>query len=141
MVITAAMLLSFLPAFAISGDDFTDVPANSWFKPYVDFVVEKEYFNGMSATIFEPDGNMTRGMFATVLARVHKAEINNNVETVFSDVPSGAWFTGSIAWANANGIVNGTSDTTFEPDVAISRQDICTMIQRYLNYLHKTQGK
>ena len=54
--------------------------------------------NGTSATTFEPNGNMTRAMFATVISRVAGAEVDNSAVSEFTDVESGKWYTGAIEW-------------------------------------------
>ncbi len=50
--------------------DFEDVANDSWYFDAVDYVSEKELFNGTSDTAFSPDASMTRGMFVTVLGRM-----------------------------------------------------------------------
>ena len=49
---------------------FTDVKAADWHYDAVNFVTEKGYFNGTSATTFSPNASMTRGMFITVVGRM-----------------------------------------------------------------------
>ena len=36
-----------------------------------------------------------------------------------------------MVWANVNGIVNGTSDTTFSPDSRLTRQQLAAILYRY----------
>ena len=71
-LLTALALL--LCAFSVgvcaaTADNFTDVSASSWYYDSVSYVVDKGLYNGMSATSFEPNTAMTRGMFITVLGR------------------------------------------------------------------------
>ena len=49
----------------------------------------------------------------------------------FEDVPEGAWYAPYVNWALANGIVSGTSATTFSPDAKITRQDMAVMLYQY----------
>lgn len=53
---------------------FTDVSQSQWFAGAVNFVYSKDLFKGMTATTFEPDISMTRGMFITVLGRMAGVE-------------------------------------------------------------------
>ena len=79
LLMTLVLVTSLLPhAAAVSASRFTDVSEDSWYYEYVDFVTEKGYFAGTSATTFSPDLTMTRAMFVTVLARVDDAEIDNS---------------------------------------------------------------
>ena len=66
----AVCLMASCMIFAAASGTFTDVPADTWYTEAVDFVVEREYFNGISPTQFDPTGSMTRGMFVTVLGRM-----------------------------------------------------------------------
>lgn len=49
----------------------------------------------------------------------------------FEDVEANVWYTDAIAWAVENGITNGTSDTTFEPEKAVTREEVATFIYRF----------
>ena len=141
-----AVVLSFLMiattfSYAAGSDQFSDVQSGSWYVPYVDFVVDNGYMNGTSATTFEPNGNLTRAMFATILARYDGATVDNSKETAFSDVPVNQWYTGSIGWANEKSIVNGTGNGKFSPNNNITRQDLCVMVERYITYVETTTTK
>ena len=48
----------------------------------------------------------------------------------FTDVPENAWYYGSVAYAYNNGLFAGTSDTTFSPDTAMTRQMIWMVLAR-----------
>jgi hypothetical protein len=118
-----------------SHKQFTDVYFGAWYHANgaVDFAYNAELFSGTSATTFEPNTNMTRGMFVTVLGRLHGVSSNGQL-TRFSDVKKKDYFSAYVAWAEKNGIVNGTSKTTFSPNDNVSREQICTMMLRYMNY-------
>lgn len=45
-----------------------------------------------------------------------------------------SWAKDAMAWANAAGIISGTSSTTLSPEVGASRSQIATMLCRYLDY-------
>lgn len=147
LLMTLVLVTSLLPhAAAVSASRFTDVSEDSWYYEYVDFVTEKGYFAGTSATTFSPDLTMTRAMFVTVLARVDDAEIDNSV-SAFVDVPAGTWYTGSVTWASENGIVSGIGDNLFDPDGEITREQMCVIMDRFIDYygektdqVHETEG-
>ena len=48
----------------------------------------------------------------------------------FADVAEDAWYYGSVAYAYNNGLFAGTSDTTFSPDTAMTRQMIWMVLAR-----------
>ena len=75
----AAMIPLALSGSAEGGFPFTDVPANEWYRPEVEFAWENDLMMGVSTTKFEPESPMTRAMFVTVLFRMsgEKAEFTD----------------------------------------------------------------
>ncbi len=134
-VLVLCLLCSLVPmaAMAAGAEDFTDVATDAWYYDYVDYVAENSYFLGVGDNLFDPDGTMTRAMFVVVLSRVAGAEVDNTAST-FSDVPAGQWYTGAVAWAVEAGITTGTSSTTFSPDTAVTRQDMCVFMDRFVDW-------
>lgn len=110
---------------------FTDVPDGAWFRDAVRYVYRNEYMNGTSATTFAPAVSMTRGMLVTVLYRIDGSEeVTDEQRACFDDI-GGAYYTDAVAWAYANGIVNGVTATTFEPNRTVTRQEAVTIFYRY----------
>jgi hypothetical protein len=109
---------------------FFDVAADDWFAKFADFVVANGYMTGLGKFEFGPDAQMTRGMLATVLyssAGKPAAPAANP----FSDVSAEAWFANAVKWAFANGVVSGTSGTTFSPGDNITREQIAAILYKY----------
>ena len=111
---------------------FTDVNAGDWFYNNVQYVYENGLMSGVSDTEFAPNENVTRGMFVTILYRMD-GEPNMGAST-FTDVPSDAYYANAVAWANANGIVEGYSDTEYAPDDAVTREQAAAILFRYAAY-------
>ena len=113
---------------------YNDVAADAWYADSVYKAKDKGYMEGVAAGIFAPEKAMTRAEFAQVVANmagVGKAGIGETYPTKFSDVPADAWYAKAIEWASRYGIVNGTSETTFEPNGTVTREQIATMLYRY----------
>ena len=119
---------------AFAAKDFKDVSSGNWAKPYVDFVVDKGYFAGATADLFKPDDNMTRGMFVAVIAKVEGLTLDSNVAVDFKDVQPGKYYAGAVKWATDNGIVSGYGNGSFGPNDAITREQICVMMDKYIQY-------
>ena len=113
-------------------DAFTDVSSH-WAKDYIEVAVERGLFSGTSSTTFSPDTSMTRGMFVTVLGRLAGVSATNG-QTQFADVAANAYYAPYVAWAAENGIVYGTSTTTFSPETAINRQEMAVLLSRYCGF-------
>ena len=75
--------------------------------------------DGMTATAFEPQGNYTREQAAKIIAymQLGKAKADSLKCTVapFEDVAASRWSAGYIAYCVEQGIINGMTETTFEP--------------------------
>ena len=112
---------------------FVDVNPDSWYHEAVDYVLIHDLFKGTGETTFEPGAPMTRGMMVTVLWRV-AGEPEAKTASGFTDVAEGWYYTQAIAWAKENGIVNGTSETTFAPDAPIAREQMAAILYRYAKY-------
>ncbi|MDR0952511.1 MAG: S-layer homology domain-containing protein [Oscillospiraceae bacterium] len=72
-ILTLSIILTSLSsAIAVSVSDFGDIQSGDWFYSAVNFVIEKNMFNGTSSSTFSPQSTMERGMFVTVLGRYGK---------------------------------------------------------------------
>lgn len=130
MLLAVVLLLGAVPAAAFAG--FADVPADAWYAPAVQTCAEQGLLQGTSPTTFSPELSMTRGMFVTVLGRMENIDPTQADASGFMDVPEDAYYAGYVGWAARSGIVAGVSDSVFEPERGISRQEICTIVHRYL---------
>ena len=112
---------------SVSG--FQDFGQNDWFADAVKYVSENKLMNGTSTTAFSPNGNMSRGMLATVLYRMsgETAEADSS----FGDVSSSAYYAAAVSWASSKGIVNGTGANAFSPNASITREQLAAMLYRY----------
>lgn len=111
---------------------FIDVLESDWFYPTVKGAYENKYMLGITETTFEPNTKLTRAMFVTILHR-----IDGEPEAgacVFTDVADGTYYEKAVAWANENGIVKGMSETEFDPDAYITREQMSTVLYRYAGY-------
>lgn len=135
LLLVLVMLLGVLPAGAAAAEVYQDVPSGHWASDYIARVAEQGLMVGTSDTTFAPEETITRAMFVTILARYAKAETDNNAETAFTDVPAGQYYTGAVAWAAANGIVNGTSAVTFAPNDPVTREQMAALLYRAMRFL------
>jgi hypothetical protein len=132
-VLTAGLLLS-VSAPAKASDSkagiFTDVPANSWCAGAVAYVSGSGLMKGVSAKQFAPGRTLTRAMFVTVLARMAKVRTDYYGDPGFTDVKSGSWCAGAVAWAAQYGIANGYTSEVFGANGTVTREQAAAMIAR-----------
>ena len=113
---------------AIAPIQFTDVQKSAWYADAVTYAAERGLMRGVGDGQFAPEETMTRAMLVTVLWRyVGSPEEWSNS---FRDVRAGQWYTQAVSWAAKNGIVNGTSPTTFDPDSNMTRAMLVTVLWR-----------
>ena len=113
---------------------FTDVAYGSWYNTAVQFAFENSLFFGTTKTEFSPDLPMTRAMFVAVLARMSGEQLDNSKPSSFEDVPAGKYYTGAVSWAQSCGVTHGISKTEFGPELQITREQICVMMNHYAEY-------
>ena len=112
---------------------FTDVLDTDWFKADVEKAVESKLMTGTSATTFNPKGVTTRAMVVATLYRLAGSpEVTE--KAAFTDVASGSYYEAAVAWAARNEIASGTSATTFEPNKAVTREQLAKFLFNYAVY-------
>ena len=111
---------------------FADVKSGSWYEAAVLYARANGFFDGTSATTFEPDGSMTRAMFVTVLGRMAGVKAADYAgATDFTDVAEGTWYAPFVKWAAQYGITTGTGSGKFSPDGKITREEMAVFFVRY----------
>ena len=110
---------------------YSDVNAGDWYHEAVDYALSNGLMNGVGGGKFDPNGSLTRAMLVTILYRAENTPDVSGEANPFTDVPAGQWYTDAVIWAAKEGIVNGTSETTFAPNDSITREQIATILCRY----------
>ena len=115
--------------------NFIDVPIPSnWAHIGIDYVIKHGLFNGVAKNQFAPQLSMTRAMLVTVLYRMEGRPSVDGLKNNFKDVPSKKWYTDAVIWANYNGIVNGITAKTFEPNSNVTREQVAAILYRYAKF-------
>ena len=109
---------------------FVDVATGSYYEDAVDWAVENGITQGTDDTHFSPDGICTRAQAVTFLWRAAGSPKPETRAMPFTDVPAGSYYYDAVLWAVENGITEGTSDTTFSPNMTCSRAQIVTFLWR-----------
>ena len=111
---------------------FDDVDASAWYADGVYYAAGQGIMNGSGNGAFSPDTVMSRAMLVQVLYNLEGQPETD--ASAFTDVAADAWYADAVAWAADAGIVTGVSDTTFAPDVTMTREQIATILYRYAAY-------
>ncbi|MBR4546326.1 MAG: S-layer homology domain-containing protein [Oscillibacter sp.] len=123
------LLLLCVNAAAAESVRFSDVAAEDYFAPAVEWAVERGITKGTSATAFSPSAPCTRAQVVTFLWRAGGCP-ESGTQNAFSDVREGAYYYQPVLWAVERGITNGVTDKFFAPYLDCSRAQILTMLWR-----------
>ena len=118
---------------------FTDMNGH-WAYDAVSYAYKNSLMNGVNASRFAPDSTLNRAMMVTMLYRMTGSPaVSGN--SVFSDVPSGKWYSDAVQWASVNGVVNGVGKDRFALDTQITREQMASMMMRYAQFKQYSTGK
>ena len=109
---------------------FVDVATGSYYEDAVDWAVGNGITQGTDATHFSPDGICTRAQAVTFLWRAAGSPAPRSRTVPSTDVPAGSYYYDAVLWAVENGITEGTSDTTFSPNMTCTRAQIVAFLWR-----------
>ena len=94
---------------------FADVTEGAWYADAVSYVCANGLMDGVSASEFAPEANMTRAMVWTILARIDGETITGT-----------SWAEDARAWAMESGVSDGT-----DPNGLVTREQFAAMLYRY----------
>ena len=108
---------------------FTDANSNDWFYADVNTLAERNVY---SESAFRPNDNITRSEMAVMLVKAlgYDELAKSEKNTVFGDVTTDAEY---IAVAYNLGIINGKSETLFDPEGSALREEGAAMMMRLYN--------
>ena len=94
---------------------FADAAEGAWYADAVSYVCANGLMDGVSASEFAPEANMTRAMVWTILARIDGETITGT-----------SWAEDARAWAMESGVSDGT-----DPNGLVTREQLAAMLYRY----------
>ncbi len=101
--------------FVLRSLPFTDVSAGAWYYDEVSYVYTNGLMEGVSDTLFEPNGGMTRAMVWAILARIDGVTVTGD-----------NWAETARAWAMAEGVSDGENASA-----PVTREQLVTMLWRF----------
>ena len=113
---------------------FYDLCRTDWFYDGVRWALDQGIFKGTSSTEFTPDGIVDRATLATLLYRL-AGNPEVPYQGIFSDIPSGQWYTAAVEWAAANGIAEDRGTGSFSPTDTVDREELVQMFYHLAGYL------
>ena len=109
-----------------------DIGRSNWYYGAVNFCVGRGLMVGTTAVRFQANEPLTRAMLVQILHRMDGSPMASFAD--FSDVSTSSWYAGAVGWAASHGIVDGVGGGRFAPNQAITREQLATMLYRYMTY-------
>ena len=123
----AERFLAKLPSGSGKGLPFRDVAQSRWSYPYVKTLWDNGVVDGVSASAFDPAGQLTRAQLVTLIGRMAGVKASDYPDCSFSDVPAGSWYAPYAEWARQTGVVQGTGGNRFSPDAPATREQLAVV--------------
>ena len=120
--------------------DFRDFDKSAWYAEAVSAAVDNGLLYGKSATIIDPNGDMTRAEMAAIINRSFGCYKAADISQ-YKDVAKSKWYYKDVAMAVQMGTYNGRSASSMAPDAPISRQEAMTVVARALELDYDSYSK
>ena len=120
--------------------DFKDYDRTAWYAEAVSAAVDNGLLYGKSATVIDPNGDMTRAEMAAIINRSFGCYKSADVSQ-YKDVSKNKWYYKDVALAVQMGTYNGRSSSTMVPDAPITRQEAMTVVARALELDYDAYAK
>ena len=144
---TRAMLVTVLyrmanPESVENTHGFTDVSEGKWYTDAVAWAASNGIVNGISATEFAPDSDITREQMALIIYRFAKMQGIDTTDAStlenFTDIKDVSdWAIDAIRWANKTELVTGTSQTTLSPKATATRAQVAKVLMCFCEHTTK----
>lgn len=119
---------------------FADVSAEEYYYEAVKWASENGVTGGIGENLFGAKLPCTRAQIVTFLWRAAGSPEPKGVSG-FVDVSADAYYAKAVAWAVEEGIVSGTSATTFSPDAVCTRaQSVAFLYRAFGEKVNKAAG-
>ena len=125
-VLTASMVMSSVPAWAVSASDFPDMPQN-WSTAALTKAVDNGLLAGIDGKICA-DEYLTRAQMAAIMVRAFGADTKADLSG-YTDVQQGDWYYQALSAAVSMGVLSGY-DNKLNPNTNITRQEVCSVVAR-----------
>ncbi len=137
MFVTALGRLADIDPNSYKTGKFTDVKADAYYAPYVNWAAEKGIVNGTTATTFSPDTNITREQMAVIMANYAKKlgydlPAAHEAVTFADNAQISGWAAKEVKAMQQAGILAGKGGNRFDPKGTATRAEVATVLRRFV---------
>ncbi len=119
---------------SVSETAFTDVPADSWYAPYIQTAYEQGIVEGYDNGTFGPGSEINRAEAVKILLGAAGIEVHPDI-SLFPDVSIDDWFGPYVSMASSLGLIGGYDNGNFGPGDPMTRAQVCKVIVELLDQL------
>ncbi len=134
---TNAVVVEFTRNNGLWINPYKDVAGNAWYYNAAEFCYKNDLITGVANGVFDPSANISRSAFVYLISRVAKFEgVDTTPKTAagFTDINKEAYYYNSLCWAAENGLVSGTTATTFDPASPLKREQLVMILYNYRKF-------
>ena len=137
MFVTALGRLAGINPDSYKTGKFTDVKADAYYAPYVNWAAQNDIVEGVTATTFTPDTNINREQMAVIMANYAKKlgyDLPKTLQAVtFADnAQISSWAKNAVRAMQQAGILAGKNGNKFDPKGTATRAEVATVLRRFV---------
>ena len=137
VLVTALGRLAGVDTKLYTTNSFTDVKADSTFRPYIEWAYKKGIIQGIGNQQFAPDRAITREEIAVIFVNYAKATGYTlpvtREEAAYTDASSiGSVYKNAVTAMQQAGIMMGENNNVFSPGSSATRAEVAAMLTRYI---------
>ena len=137
MFVTALGRLAGINPDSYQTGKFTDVKADTYYAPYVNWAAQNGIMEGATATTFAPDTNINREQMAVIMANYAKKlgyDLPKTLRAVtFADnAQISSWAKDAVKAMQQAGILAGKANNCFDPKGTATRAEVATVLRRFV---------
>ena len=137
MFVTALGRLAGINPGSYKTGKFTDVKADAYYAPYVNWAAQNGIVEGVTATTFAPDTNINREQMAVIMANYTKKlgyDLPKTLQAVtFADnAQISSWAKNAVRAMQQAGILAGKNGNKFDPKGTATRAEVATVLRRFV---------
>ena len=137
MFVTALGRLAGINPDSYKTGKFTDVKADAYYAPYVNWAAQTGIVEGVTVITFAPDTNINREQMAVIMANYAKKlgyDLPKTLQAVtFADnAQISSWAKDAVKAMQQAGILAGKANNRFDPAGTATRAEVATVLRRFM---------
>ena len=137
MFVTALGRLAGINPDSYKTGKFTDVKADAYYAPYVNWAAQNGIVTGVTATNFAPDTNINREQMAVIMKN-YAAKLGYDLPqtlkavTFADNTQISSWAKDAVKSMQQAGILAGKTNNCFDPAGTATRAEVATVLRRFV---------